>query len=173
MYSTLKIKPKTAKEFREISRHLGRQQTETLQLMLDFFHKHSLSPMDELGPNFTTLEKRIQKRINAVIAIVRDIEKNQTKPTLAMLQLLFQEMPAKPEVLVEKNSMSKTHDTVQELELQKKNQLLQTRLGQSRNVILTILDRVVISRSSFGKIHLRLMMTQQELEDIRQQLKSL
>lgn len=172
-FRSIKIKSKTAKEFREFSRHLGKQQSETVQLMMDFFHNHSLSPLDQLGPNFTTLEKRIQMRINAVIAIVRDIEKNQTKPTLAMLQLLFQEIPAKPEVLVEKKTISEAPDGIEKFEFQKRNQLLQTKLSRSRTIIITILERVVISRSSFGKIQLRLLMTQQELEEIKQQLKIL
>lgn len=172
-YITLKIKSKTAEEFRKFSRSFGKQQTESLQLMLDFFNINSLSPLDELGPNFTTLEKRIKIRINAVVAIIRDIEKTQTKPTLAMMQLLFQQTPAKQEVLVEKTRSSEARDKTKEFELQKRNQLLQNKLHQSRTFSRTILERVTISRSSFGKAHLRLLMTQQEFEEIKQKFENL
>jgi hypothetical protein len=50
-----------------------------------------------------TLESLIKKRINGVIAIMKDIEKNQTKPTVAMMQSLFQEAePKKKPLLLEK-----------------------------------------------------------------------
>lgn len=172
-YVTLKIKSKTADEFREFSRNLGKRQTDSLQLMLDFFHINSLSPLDDLGPNFTTLEKRIRMRINSVIAIIRDIEKNQTKPILAMIQLLFQQTPAKQEVLVEKSPTTKARHNSKELELQKRNQLLQKKLFHSREILSTILERVAFSRSSFGKVQLRLLMTQNEYEEIKKKLENL
>lgn len=172
-YITLKIKSKTAEEFRKYSRSLGKQQTDSLQLMLDFFYINSLSPLDELGPNFTTLEKRIKMRINALVAIIRDIEKTQTKPTLAMLQLLFQHTPAKKDILVEKSRTSEAKNPIIHLELQKRNQLLQKKLNQSRDIFRIILKRVAISRSSFGKIQLRLLMTQSEYEEIKQKIENL
>lgn len=172
-YITLKIKSKTADEFRQFSRNLGKQQTDSLQLMLDFFQINSLSPLDELGPNLTTLEKRIKMRINSVVAIIRDIEKNQTKPILAMMQLLFQQTPAKQEILVEKSPASEALNKTKELELQKRNQLLQKKLLHSREILTTILERVAISRSSFGKVQLRLLMTQNEYEEIKKKLENL
>lgn len=172
-YITLKIKSKTAKEFRQFSRNLGTQQTDSLQLMLDFFNINSLSPLDELGPNFITLEKRIKMRINAVVAIIRDIEKTQTKPILAMMQLLFQQTPAKQEILVEKSRTSEAKNHIKDLELQKRNHLLQKKLDQSRDISRIILERVAISRSSFGKVQLRLLMTQSEYEEIKQKIENL
>ncbi|MGJ8551058.1 BfmA/BtgA family mobilization protein [Winogradskyella wichelsiae] len=53
--------------------------------MLDFFETNGISPNETLGPNIKTLESQIKKRINAVIAIINDIEKNHDKPTTAML----------------------------------------------------------------------------------------
>jgi|25_taG_2_1085351.scaffolds.fasta_scaffold00300_10 hypothetical protein len=40
-----------------------------------------------------SLEYSLKKRIDGFIAILRDIEKNQTKPTQAMLAALFEELP--------------------------------------------------------------------------------
>ena len=47
-----------------------------------------------------TLESEIKKRINAVIAIIKDIEKNHDKPTTAMLQSLFMEFEPKQQKLI-------------------------------------------------------------------------
>ena len=62
----------------------------TLLLMMEFFEKNGISPEESLGPHVQTLEALIKKRINALIAIIKDIEKNQTKPTLAILQSLIE-----------------------------------------------------------------------------------
>lgn len=76
----------------------------TLLVMLDFFEDYSISPLDDLGTDFQSVEIRvsrlIKKRMNGMIAIMKNIEKNQTKPTLAMHQSLFEqtEPPKKKEV---------------------------------------------------------------------------
>ncbi len=76
----------------------------TLLLMLEFFEANGISPMESLGPNLMASEIRIMKRINAVIAIMRDMEKTQTKPTAAMILSLFEESASKEITLIlEKN----------------------------------------------------------------------
>jgi hypothetical protein len=60
-----------------------------------------------------TLEHRIssliKKRMNGMIAIMKDIEKNQTKPTTAMLQSLFEQAePPKKKLILEKNRLENT-----------------------------------------------------------------
>ena len=172
VFVTIKIKKKTAAQFRIYSRGLGKQQSETLQLMLDFFQNNQLSPLEELGPNLLTLETKLKVRINAVVAILRDIEKTQTKPTLAMLQLLFQESPAKKEVLVEKSSLAqRPEENVQE-QLREKVRSLEKRLSRSREMTDKLLEHVTISRSSFGKVQLRLLLTQTQFEEIKQKLQN-
>jgi len=102
-FETLKIKASVAKKFRSYCKEMSDSQSMTLLLMIKFFENNSISPHEELGPNMIYLEKNIKSRINALIAIIRDIEKNQTKPTTAMLQaLLEQEEPKKKPLLVEK-----------------------------------------------------------------------
>ena len=101
-YVNLKIRPEIAEEFRKYSRQLGKPQTETLKILLDFFEENRFSLFESLGSNLSTLEKGIKARINTVVAILKDIEKTQTKPTHEMIQLLFTEKPSKKEILVEK-----------------------------------------------------------------------
>ncbi|WP_093113057.1 BfmA/BtgA family mobilization protein [Salinimicrobium catena] len=172
-FVTLKIKSETAEMFRKFSRDLGEQQTETLQLMLDFFSKHNLNPSEDLGPNMKTLEGTISKRINVIIAIIRDIEKRQTKPTLAMLQLLFQESPQKQPLLVEKRKPSVEIEKTAYSETQHKNEILQKKVFQWQTITTSILDKVAISRTSFGKIQLRLLMSPKELQDIKTKIEKL
>ena len=106
-FTTISFKCSTAKKFRIFSKKMGVSNTMTLQMMLDFFEENGVSPNESLGPQMITLESLIKKRINGVIAIVKDIEKNQTKPTVAMLHALFQETTAeKKPLLLEKKEIT-------------------------------------------------------------------
>ncbi|HCE55586.1 MAG TPA: hypothetical protein DER05_11585 [Lutibacter sp.] len=107
-FESLKIKASVAKKFRRFCKKMSQSQSMTLQLMLDFFEKNGVSPNESIGPQMQTLENLIKKRINGVIAIVKDIEKNQTKPTVAMMQSLFEQAPEKHNTLIlEKKELKK------------------------------------------------------------------
>jgi predicted phage-related endonuclease len=103
VFTCIQIKLKTAKRFREYSKKIAKTHTEALEVMLDYFENNRVSPYESLSPTVHTLEDLIKKRINGMIAILKDIEKNQTKPTAAMMQSLFKELDTneKP-LLVEK-----------------------------------------------------------------------
>lgn len=100
----IRFKKKTAQRFQEFSRAHFRSHTETMEAILDFFLYNEISPKERFGPTGRTIEANLMKRINAVIAIVRDVEKTQTKPTAAMIASLFQveDVPTKPLILERK-----------------------------------------------------------------------
>ena len=165
-FVTLKIKLETAEGFRNFSRDLGKQQTDTLQLMIDFFTKHGLNPSEDLGPNMKTLEVNLNKRINAVIAIIRDIEKTQTKPVLAMLQLLFQEnTDQKKKILIEKTSIS--HEERKPHSLPKPETLFKSRISETRSDLQMLLENVVVVRNNFGTLYLRLNLSLDEFKSLQ------
>ncbi|MDN3664039.1 BfmA/BtgA family mobilization protein [Algibacter miyuki] len=99
-FEKLGIKASVAERFRSFCKKMSKSQSMTLLLMLDFFEDNSISPNETMGPNMQTLESKIKKRINAVIAIIKDIEKNHDKPTTAMLQSLFMEFEPKEKKLI-------------------------------------------------------------------------
>jgi len=99
-FEKLGIKISVAKRFRKFCKKMGKSQSMTLLLMIDFFEDNGISPNENLGPNMQTLESEIKKRINAVIAIIKDIEKNHDKPTTAMLESLFMGFEPKPKKLI-------------------------------------------------------------------------
>ena len=61
----------------------------TLLAMLDFFERHGISPDQEMGETVASLKYLIRRRFNAMVAIMRSIEKEQTLPTVGMMQALF------------------------------------------------------------------------------------
>ena len=99
-FTTISFKCSTAKKFRAFSKKMGASNSMTLLLMIEFFESNGISPKESIGPQIQTLECLIKKRINGVIAIMKDIEKNQTKPTVAMMQSLFQEVELKKKPLL-------------------------------------------------------------------------
>ena len=102
-FITIRFKRKTAKRFQEFSKKHFKTHTETMEAILDFFFYNEISPKEKLGPTGRTIETKLLKRINAVIAIMRDVEKTQTKPMVAMLESLFQmEEPKKKPLILEK-----------------------------------------------------------------------
>ncbi|SRX74710.1 BfmA/BtgA family mobilization protein [Aequorivita antarctica] len=104
-FESLSIKRSVAKKFKKYCKTISRSQSMTLLLMLDFFRDNGISPEESLGPNLMASELRIMKRINAVIAIMRDMEKTQTKPTAAMILSLFEESaPNEKPLILEKKS---------------------------------------------------------------------
>ena len=106
-FTTISFKYSVAKKFRVFSKKMKASNTMTLLMMLDFFEMNNLSPKESIGPTVHTLENLIKKRVSAVIAILRDMEKSQTKPTVAMMQSLFQEVePKNKPLLVEKGKIN-------------------------------------------------------------------
>ncbi len=102
-FITIRFKRETAKRFQEFSKMHFKTHTEAMEAIFDFFFYNEISPKENLGPTGRTIEAKLLKRINAVIAIMRDVEKTQTKPTVAMLQSLFElEEPKKKPLILEK-----------------------------------------------------------------------
>ena len=89
-YINIRFRTETAKRFQEFSKSNYKTHTETLAGMLDFFHYNELSPKEKFGPTGRRIENTIKKRINAVIAIMKDMEKNKANPTLAILESLME-----------------------------------------------------------------------------------
>ena len=102
-FTTISFKISIAKNFRVFSKKMGTSNSMNLLMMLDFFETNNVSPKESIGPTVHTLENLIKKRVSAVIAILRDMEKSQTRPTVAMMQCLFEEAePKNKPSLVEK-----------------------------------------------------------------------
>ena len=102
-FEKLGIKISVAVQFRNFCNKTSKSQSMTLLLMMEFFERNELSLEDDLKPGLMETENRIKKRINALIAIIKDIEKNQTKPTMAMLQALFKNVEPKEKLILEKS----------------------------------------------------------------------
>ena len=83
-FVTFKIKATTAQKFRTFCKNNAASQSMSLLQMIQFFEFNGIAPTDNLGDSIAKLEGKINKRTNAIIAIIKDIEKHQTQPTTSM-----------------------------------------------------------------------------------------
>ncbi len=167
-FVTFKLKSSAAKRFRRFSKSFGKSQSMTLLTMLDFFECNEVSPDERLGETVSSLKHQMKRRFNAVIAIIRDIEKNQTRPTTAMLQKLFEEAANQEEEEDYDFGTPQLMETSEELKhfqegyyKWKKNfQDVKIEMGQ-------LFDKVEYVKNPFGKGYWKLNMSKDELEQIK------
>jgi hypothetical protein len=173
-FSTVKFKVNIANRFRFFSKSIASSHSETMEFILDFFEEQDISPIRPFSSNYHTLEKLIKKRVNGLVAIIKDIEKNQTKPMLAMMQLLFEggAKEKKPlfiekKVLEEKNKNEvDPKDSLLEL-YQTQFEKDQERINTLEEEYFVLLEQLVFTKSNFGKNHYRLDISQEELENLK------
>ena len=174
-FETLSIKASVVKKFRQYAKAISKSQSMTLLLMVRFFESSGISPEESLGPHIQTLESLIKKRINGLTAIIRDVEKTQTKPSHAMLQLLFQENPQnKKELLIEKKAPELSSDTTHQMELLKYRKRAinaQDELKRKSRDLDYLIENVVVTRNNFGQAYLRLNLSRSEFEKLKFQSK--
>ena len=141
--------------------------TEAMECMLNYFEENKVSPYESLGPKITTLEHLIKKRFDGLIAIIKNIEKHQSKPLLAIMQSLLQETPEKEPILLESKlwerleAKSKNETIVDpsasEIIYHKNEKLrIEKELKQVRQDLQFILKKVVVVLTNFGRPYNRL-----------------
>jgi len=103
-FINIRIKRETAKRFQQFSKTNYKTHTEAMAGMLDFFLYNEISPKENFGLTGRQIENNLNKRINAVIAIMKDIEKTQTKPTFGLLMTLLEHAEPKKKPLILENN---------------------------------------------------------------------
>ncbi len=182
-FTCIQVQRKTAVRFRVFSKKIAKTHSEALELVMHFFETNQLSPRDSMGSSIHTLESLIKKRVNGLVAILKNIEREQTLPTTAMLQTLFEGTPIEQEetlVEIESNDPSFETDSVfenpmedffmyqkeKELEikdLHQKNRILKTDLQ-------TFLENSKLVSTTFGKDYFKLEVSSEVFENIKNHL---
>lgn len=174
-FETIKIKTSVAKKFRNYCKSIAKSQSMALRLMVEFFENNGVSPEDHLGETIASLKGQIIKRSNAVIAIIKSIEKIHHKPTTAILQTLFEQMSqmekeeveeelfdfGTPKLLTENEELVNYKNAYFKAQEAHKNLKLET---------LGLLKKVKFVRNNFGIGHYRLNITKEALETLKQKL---
>ena len=174
-FSAISIKDNVAIRFRLFSKKISKSHSETITIMMDFFEWHGFHPSKKFSKSILqevlknrALTQTSIKRNEATIAIIRDIEINQTKPNNAMLLSLFrekikEEKPIRKEKKFDKEKANKSD----EIEISIPKIRYERLAGKMQNIskdFSYVLENVTVVKSSFGKEYLKLEISKSELE---------
>lgn len=184
-FKSLSIKEPVLLKFRRFSKLYGKSQSLTLLAMMDFFERHGISPDQHLGETMASMKHYIRRRFNAMVAIMRSIEKEQTLPTVSMIQALFeQELESDGEEgwdndfdfieqqLTETKKPSQPEPFDGEVTVPKiRYDRLMEQMEELKQDFTYVLDHVSVFQNRFGKDHLKLDLNPEALEKYRTKLK--
>ncbi len=173
-YSAVSIRYDVAVRFRTFSKKISKSHTDTLVIIMDFFEWHGFVPSERFSKSILEEILKNRKRTEANIAIMRNIEKNQTEPTTVMLQSLFEEkiLDEEPE-MVEKKFV----DTIQEekeIEItvpKIRYEKLHSKLISVKNDFEYVLENIKEIKNNFGNPYFKLELTKAELIKFKRTLK--
>jgi hypothetical protein len=178
-YSTVNLRVSVAKRFRLFSKKIAKSHSMTLSVIMDFFEWHGFLPSDRFERSIIQELAKNRKRTEASIAIIRDIEKHQTKPTNAMLLSLFEENLTQglehESDMVEKKFADKV---IEEKPIQGTTvpKIRYKRLEEKMDLVKAdftyVLEKVKVVKGGFGKGYLKLELTEVELIKFKRTLKN-
>ena len=124
---------------------------------MDFFEWHGISPSSKFPKRVDEDGEKTRNRINALIAIVRDIEKTQTLPTNTMLLALF----GQHEIVKKRREPKRVEKKFQKMTKEEWNKLegmipkerlsqLEEKYKGEKEEVLQFLSKVKLVKPRFG-----------------------
>lgn len=173
-FNTIRLKKKVIERFKKYSKKTSPSYSETLDYMIAFFEDSGLSPYDTMNNPILSYTTTLNKRTDAVIAILRNIEKTQLKPTREMLESLFEveekEEPRYIERTQEEIEASKTETEklldYYSVEFDKSRRELQ----EIKNKFSNLLNELSHIKNTFGKSYYKLDFSKEKIEEMKSKL---
>lgn len=169
-FETIKIITSVAKRFRNYCRTISKSQSMTLHHMVDFFEINGISPEDNLGDTIAMLKGQIMKRSNAVIAIIKNIEKLHHKPTTSILKSLFEETASIEKEVEDDFGFGQPKLIIENEELlyyKKQYELLRDENSTFRSVMTNFLNKINHEKRHFGNDILKLNLDKIDFDNFR------
>ncbi|MEM8999751.1 MAG: BfmA/BtgA family mobilization protein [Bacteroidota bacterium] len=168
-YSAISIKADVAVLFRRYCRTFGKTNSEVLQQMVLFLKFTGLDPFKNHLGKLVKLQEKALERIEYTIALIKNIEKTQTKPTYEMTKILFEAyVRNKPE------SEGEERVPIREAQIlmvpQSKLYYVKEGFKAYKKRCQYLLTKVEVVEPTFGKPYLRLDLTQEEFERLSKEL---
>lgn len=174
-FYTIRFKRPIAKRFKAFSKKVASSYSETMEQIIDFFEWHGFLPSERFEKSVRQELMHNRKRTEAAIAIIKDIQKQQTLPTKAMLDTLFQEIAQTEQQETEEEIFDfGTPETLtRDTELghyRKRYEEMQQQLSRDKNRMQEFLGQITYVKGAFGKGYYRLDMNKNELENFKTNL---
>ncbi len=164
-FNTIRLKKKTIEKLKKFSKKISPSYSETLDFMIAFFEDNDLSPYDTLRDSMTSVSNRLNKRMDAVAAILKNIEKTQLIPTRELLESLFQE--EEETLLVERKHFEE--ESLQSIDERlyshyyNKYEATRKELNQLKSDLNNLMDNVKYVKNTFGRDYYRLDISKEKL----------
>ncbi len=164
-FNTIRLKKKTIEKLKKFSKKISPSYSETLDFMIAFFEDNDLSPYDTLRDSMTSVSNRLNKRMDAVAAILKNIEKTQLIPTRELLESLFQE--EEETLLVERKHFEE--ESLQSIDERlyshyyNKYEATRKELNQLKSNLNNLMDNVKYVKNTFGRDYYRLDISKEKL----------
>ncbi|AWX43644.1 hypothetical protein HME9304_00635 [Flagellimonas maritima] len=185
-FRTVGIKSSVLKKFKSFSKRQGKSLSMTMLAMVEFFEHNGISPDERMHETIASLKHLIKRRFNAMVAIMRSIEKEQTLPTVSMIQALFeQELESEGEEwegdfdfieqqLTETKQPEEHEPWDMEITVPKiRYDRLEEQMEALKKDFTYVLNQVSVVKNRFGKDHLKLDLNSGAIEKYRTKLKNL
>ncbi|TMM55754.1 hypothetical protein FEE95_13920 [Maribacter algarum] len=175
-FGTIRLHDRTIKRFKGFSRKFKSSYSETLEAVMDFFEWHGIQPSNRYAEQINKEEQKTRKRVEATIAIIRNIEKTQTLPTNIMLEALFgkheivrkRKEPKLVETKFEKLTREEWNKKENKVSRIKYDQLKEKN-DSNMEIILNTLNKVQKIEPRFGKPYLKIEISPMELAKLKRQ----
>ena len=92
-FSRINFHQNVVDRFQEFAKENEVSYTDAMSTMLDFFEGNNISPFRPYNNTISSITDTIDRRMDALEAILRKIETEQLIPTRELLESLFQEKP--------------------------------------------------------------------------------
>lgn len=178
-FKSIRLRTGTIKRFKGFSKKMAKSYSATLESIMDFFEWHGFTPSDGLGQSFLQeilknqkLTETSIKRTEASIAIIRDIEITQTKPTNAILEALLEQKVKHERSKVEQRP-SKQEPPIEITVPKIRYERLMDKMEMLKRESQYVVENTTLVKPSFGKPYLRLDITEGELENYKRTLQNL
>jgi len=159
------------KKFKEYSRKTSPSYSQTLEYMIAYFEDTGISPYDTIYNPLLAATIAVNKRSDALMAILRNIEKTQLIPTRLILESLFEgvekEEPAYVERTQEEIEASKSQEEKLLDYYYKQYEVTNKELFETKEKLQRILDKLVYIKSAFGTNYYRLNIPDNEVEKLK------
>ncbi len=171
-FNTIRLKKKTIEKLKKFSKKISPSYSETLDYMIAFFKDNNLSPYDTMDANYTSYINIYNKRMDALISILRNMEKTQLIPTREMLESLFIEENNEEEQLFVERTMEEIEASKSQEEklldyYSKQYHTNNRKIVELKQKLGSVTNKLVYTKNPFGASYYRLNITKEELEKLK------
>ena len=178
-YSNITVKKETATRFRSYSKRFNKSHSEVLEGMIQYFKENNLDPFGEgtkvILDSIKKLERQMMKKIDRLIAIIKNMEKTSIRPTYEMMLILYESYvkdgrkPKREPVKLQEERMDflESRNTVPKVE----HERILHEFESYKKRCNEIIDNVEKVEPMMGKPYLKINMGMGDYESIKYQLK--